>query len=191
MHNNKDTLSTLNGIKEVTMFSTGQPDICLLEDITPITKKQLHVLVAEDQAIQFVVLRRALEPFFPQINYDHVLNGQEAVDRILSNKYYDFIILDNTMPVLCGVDAAVQIRAYEKNRNLKNRFTLLSYSSDFVNGNKFTAQDGTVLTDLALPKPISIRFLINNYEFLTFMGDRFSHDECESNSSALISRCSL
>ena len=67
----------------------------------------LNVLVAEDDRVSQLLIRRLLETMghHPTI----VSNGAEAVSAYEPDKF-DLIILDWHMPVLDGLDAAIQIR---------------------------------------------------------------------------------
>lgn len=68
---------------------------------------QLNVLVAEDNAINVLVLKKTLNKW--EIKPDIVVNGQEAVDAVI-NKDYDVILMDINMPVMDGFEAAQKIR---------------------------------------------------------------------------------
>ncbi len=67
----------------------------------------LKVLVAEDNAINILVIRKALEQWniVPEI----AKNGQEAVQK-LEKESYDLILMDLYMPVMDGCQAAKTIR---------------------------------------------------------------------------------
>jgi signal transduction histidine kinase/ActR/RegA family two-component response regulator len=67
----------------------------------------LRVLVAEDNAINILVLRKALEQWsiVPQV----AKNGQEAVEKLKADDY-DLILMDLYMPVMDGCQATEKIR---------------------------------------------------------------------------------
>src|SRR5690606_32456125 len=67
----------------------------------------LKVLVAEDNAINILVIRKALEQWniVPEI----AKNGQEAIGKIETDEY-DLILMDLYMPVMDGCQAAKNIR---------------------------------------------------------------------------------
>jgi DNA-binding NarL/FixJ family response regulator len=71
----------------------------------------LRVLVADDQAGIRKRVRLTLASFIALEVCDEAANGQEAVERAQESSP-DLIILDVTMPVMNGLDAARKIRAF-------------------------------------------------------------------------------
>jgi signal transduction histidine kinase/ActR/RegA family two-component response regulator len=71
-------------------------------------EKGLHVLVAEDNAVNQLVIRRILENFGCTV--DLVANGADAVRRVAEARY-DLILMDVHMPVVDGLTATRRIRA--------------------------------------------------------------------------------
>jgi DNA-binding NarL/FixJ family response regulator len=69
--------------------------------------KRTRVLLADDHPLTLEGLRAFLEPHFE--NVGTVMDGRALVDGALRLKP-DLIILDITMPLLNGIDAAVQIK---------------------------------------------------------------------------------
>lgn len=76
----------------------------------------LRILVAEDNAINILVLRKALEQWsiVPQV----AKNGQEAVEKFQAGDY-DLILMDLYMPVMDGCQATKTIRALPDTRKAK------------------------------------------------------------------------
>jgi len=95
-----------------------------LQDETP---KQAHsdaiwvtgpcrLLLAEDDEMNRIVAENLLK----RMNLTDIQiaeNGQEALDLFKAGQF-DLILMDGQMPVMSGLDAAVNIRAYEKEHNL-------------------------------------------------------------------------
>jgi len=71
--------------------------------------KRTRVLLADDHPLTLEGLRAFLEPHFESVGT--VTDGRALVDAALRLKP-DLIILDITMPLLNGIDAAVQIRKH-------------------------------------------------------------------------------
>lgn len=69
--------------------------------------KRIRVLVADDHPLMLEGIRAFLEPHFQSIAT--VTNGRKLVEQALMENP-DLIILDITMPLLNGIDAAVQIK---------------------------------------------------------------------------------
>jgi signal transduction histidine kinase/ActR/RegA family two-component response regulator len=68
----------------------------------------LHVLVAEDNAVNQLVIRKVLERFGCKVTI--AANGAEAVDRLVEGRK-DVIFMDVHMPVMDGITATRAIRA--------------------------------------------------------------------------------
>ena len=69
---------------------------------------QIHVLMAEDNAINQLVVRTMLEPAGVALTV--VENGQEALEA-MSQEHYDCVLMDINMPVMDGITALEAIRA--------------------------------------------------------------------------------
>lgn len=76
-----------------------------------------RLLLAEDDEMNRIVAENILK----RINLTDIQvaeNGQEAVALFKAGQF-DLILMDGQMPVMSGLDATVNIRAYEKEHNLK------------------------------------------------------------------------
>lgn len=72
--------------------------------------KDVHVLVAEDNAVNRMVIDKMLQ----EIGFvsEHVENGEEALNAVsTSEEPYDVILMDLQMPVMDGILATKRIRA--------------------------------------------------------------------------------
>ncbi len=79
-------------------------------------KRQLSILIAEDNPINQKVIAKILEREGHQA--DMVANGEEALD-CLESKYYDVVIADLQMPVMGGIQTAKLFRfMYPENKQL-------------------------------------------------------------------------
>ena len=72
--------------------------------------KNLEVLVAEDNQINQMLIRKVLESINCKVTI--VENGQLAFDELSKNKY-DIVLLDIQMPILDGYQTAIKIRQSE------------------------------------------------------------------------------
>ena len=72
-----------------------------------LTRRPLLALVAEDNMINQIVMSKLLEGVGHEVEV--VENGQLACD-ILSERRFDFIVMDVHMPILNGLDATRAIR---------------------------------------------------------------------------------
>lgn len=69
--------------------------------------KNKKILICEDNPINSKIINKILTSF--NINCDHAINGQEAVDKVKINDYFA-IIMDIQMPILDGFSATKKIR---------------------------------------------------------------------------------
>ena len=99
-----------------------QPEVQRSIHTKGISKKDLKVLsgatilLAEDNKINQSVIQSLLS--HSGVNLLIANNGQEAVDMLYSNDDIDLILMDISMPVLNGYDAASQIRSDDKFKDL-------------------------------------------------------------------------
>ncbi len=80
-------------------------------------KFDAHILVAEDneanqELIKIILLKYGL-------TFDLVFNGLEAVEMYKLNNY-DFILMDEQMPIMNGTEAVQKILEYEKSKGLRH-----------------------------------------------------------------------
>jgi CheY-like chemotaxis protein len=78
--------------------------------------KSLNLLVAEDNKSQQVLMRALLEKLGHSVEV--VENGGDALDRRFKGGGYDLILMDVSMPVMDGAEAADAIRRGEEALNL-------------------------------------------------------------------------
>lgn len=69
------------------------------------------VLVAEDNKINQIVIKGLLSRL--KIDFDFANNGQEAVEMFKLNNY-DLVLMDISMPILDGFEAAAKIRTFDE-----------------------------------------------------------------------------
>lgn len=79
----------------------------MVQDISAATLP-LHILVADDNSINQMLIKRVIERLGYQI--DQVRNGLEVLEA-LKKKTYDLILMDVQMPEMNGLEAAKQIIA--------------------------------------------------------------------------------
>jgi CheY-like chemotaxis protein len=87
------------------------------------------------------------------IKFDMAKNGLEAVELYKKNRY-KFILMDENMPILNGIEATKQIRKFEKDNNLPHTI-IIALTADVENKDKFLK----VGMDYYLSKPLDIEKL--------------------------------
>lgn len=91
--------------------------------------KDLKILFAEDNRI---IQRIAFFTFGQMgIPIDFASNGKEALE-MYRNKKYDLILMDMQMPVMDGLEATRQIRAFEKETNPDYRVYIVALTANVI-----------------------------------------------------------
>ena len=88
-----------------------QPALIASRAMPQVARVPLNVLLAEDNPVNATVIRRMLTHLGHRVQ--SVENGQEAVDAV-AREGFDVVLMDYDMPVMNGLDAAMVIRAREK-----------------------------------------------------------------------------
>ena len=81
-----------------------------------VNKGEVHmckILIAEDELIERMVLKKTLHKRFPECEILDAENGREAL-RIFGENQIDVAILDIEMPGIRGIEAAEQMRKEKK-----------------------------------------------------------------------------
>ncbi len=110
----------------------------------------LHCLIAEDNPTNALVLQRMLETM--GITVSHVENGQQAVSLFFREEF-DVVILDIEMPVMDGIEACRQIRAFEIEEG-RSRTPIFGLTANALDEQRDTYLQ--VGMDLHLIKPIRL-----------------------------------
>ena len=71
-----------------------------------------HILIAEDEYSNFLLLEEILES--THVNITWARNGREAVEAYLQNNHMDLVLMDIKMPVMSGFEAYKEIRKLDK-----------------------------------------------------------------------------
>ena len=91
----------------------------------PDTHKTKTLLVAEDEEMNFLLLRELLGQF--ELNIIHVIHGQEALALVQSNETIDLVLMDLKMPVMDGFEATMKIKEIRPNLPI---LALTAYSQE-------------------------------------------------------------
>ncbi len=133
-----------------------------------------NILVAEDNSANQALIKYILENL--GVNFDIKPNGQEAVNAYKKNQY-DIILMDINMPVLDGVAAFNQIRAYENKQNIKQT-PIIALTANAVKGDKEKFLN--LGMNAYLSKPIKIDELKAVFHEFLSINDTLSPDIKES-----------
>ncbi|MDX1694266.1 MAG: 7TM diverse intracellular signaling domain-containing protein, partial [Ketobacteraceae bacterium] len=112
---------------------------------------ELHVLVAEDNPVNQLVIQGLLQRL--QIKPVIARDGLEAVDKYQSEKPpFDLVLMDCEMPKLDGFGATAEIREFEKANN-KPRCPIYALTAHALNEHKTRCEEAGM--DGHLAKPIN------------------------------------
>jgi len=126
--------------------------------------ENVHILVAEDNAINQKLIRNVLERIGIEVTI--VNNGEEAVN-IRKEKDFDMIFMDIQMPVMGGMEATAKILSYERMEN-KKHIPIVALTANALSGDK-AKYLGAGMDDY-LSKPIKLDALQSL--FLAYFPDR-------------------
>ncbi len=119
---------------------------------TPSVITNLNVLVAEDNAVNRMVIEGLLNKF--NIEPSFAENGVEALEMVtLENERYDLIFMDCEMPEMDGFEATSKIRDWEQNHS-HNPVPIIALTAHVETEHRQRVFDCGM--NYYLPKPISI-----------------------------------
>ncbi len=124
-------------------------------------KKQLHILLAEDNLVNQKVAQKLLEKEGHSVVIAN--NGREAVEKC-GAEHFDLILMDVQMPEMDGFEATVEIRA--KEQGTAQHIPIIALTAHAMKGYSekclATGMDGYV------SKPFTIKTLVARLDSLSF-----------------------
>ncbi|MFZ2889511.1 response regulator [Sulfuricurvum sp.] len=69
----------------------------------------MHILIAEDDEYNQMVVQAMIEILYPDVTMDIVSNGIEALEK-LQNNTFDLLLSDVDMPLMNGYELVVEIK---------------------------------------------------------------------------------
>ncbi|WP_191859387.1 tetratricopeptide repeat-containing hybrid sensor histidine kinase/response regulator [Hanstruepera ponticola] len=91
----------------------------------------IQILLAEDDEFNTMVIEDDLNYFIKKFTLTKAKNGKEALEYSKSNTY-DIILMDLHMPVLNGIEATIEIRKLELNKNSIQSTPILAMTANIV-----------------------------------------------------------
>ncbi len=102
----------------------------MVTDLTDQVPQSVHILVAEDNSLNQLIISKMLTGM--GWKFEIVENGQEAVDAVSQNTY-DLILMDVSMPVMDGSEAAHCIR---KLPGPKSKIPIIALTANAMKGDR-------------------------------------------------------
>ena len=134
----------------------------------PDAQSGLHVLLAEDNPINMLLIRELLRRRGHKIT--EVSNGNAAVQAMMEGRF-DLLLTDIHMPGMDGIEAARAIRAWEA-RSSAARTPIVALTADVLESGKHSCLEAGM--DGFLTKPVDPSQLEEMFRTL-FPGDEASH----------------
>lgn len=105
-----------NRLNKKNIFFDLQKKIVNYYDVKGNIMYPIHLLLAEDDEMQVIIIKEYLTSSFSSKEYtlDVACNGQEAIEMYKKNKY-PIILTDLHMPVLSGYEMIREIKSLDKN----------------------------------------------------------------------------
>jgi signal transduction histidine kinase/ligand-binding sensor domain-containing protein/DNA-binding response OmpR family regulator len=103
----------------------------LVASEAPVMRGPLRILVADDNAVNQMILERLLGKLGHLVTV--AINGQEAIDRV-SSETFDVVLMDVHMPVMDGLASTAAIRAHEQLS--KSHVPIIAVTADAIEGDK-------------------------------------------------------
>lgn len=69
----------------------------------------MHILIAEDEEYNQMVVQAMIEILYPDVTVDIVSNGVEALEK-LQNGSYDLLLSDVDMPLMNGYELVSEVK---------------------------------------------------------------------------------
>ncbi|HHO65100.1 MAG TPA: response regulator, partial [Epsilonproteobacteria bacterium] len=133
--------------------------------------ENLHVLVAEDNAINQKLVKNVLNGLGIEVTVAN--NGEEALNYRMSNDY-DMIFMDIQMPVMGGIEATEKISEYEE-KNRKHHIPIVALTANALQGDREKYLNAGL--DNYLSKPIELDKL--RTLLLSYFSDKIRKEDTE------------
>ena len=158
----RDCLTKVLGEKAKAVESVSEP-IVAKHSISEAKKRNIRILVAEDNIINQKVVLNILEKF--GYRADAVANGQEAV-KALETTPYDIVFMDVQMPEMDGLAATAVIRN-NQSHVLNHKVPIIAMTAHAMKGDKARCLEAGM--DGYTPKPIIPKDLLAKIEKWTMI----------------------
>lgn len=95
------------------------------------TAPDARILIVDDNKVNLTVAKGLIKD--TEIQVDAVLSGEEALEKVKSNKYH-IILLDHMMPVMDGMETLMRMR--EQDENVSRDATMIALTANAISGSR-------------------------------------------------------
>jgi CheY-like chemotaxis protein len=103
----------------------------LVGGMTSTALRPLRVVIADDNAVNQMILKRILEKHGHSVAV--AVNGREAFD-LVSGGTFDLVLMDVQMPVMDGIESTAAIRRHEQSS--VSRVPIIAVTADAMQGDR-------------------------------------------------------
>ena len=135
----------------------------ITHDFIPDGKRKLHILLAEDNAVNQMLAQRLLDKHGYRVTVTN--NGREAL-AALDQKDFDAVLMDVQMPEMDGFEATAAIRAREQSTG--KHLPIIAMTAYAMQGDPEKCLAAGM--DSYIAKPIKARALLELLEGLPMVG---------------------
>lgn len=110
------------------------------------------IMIVEDMSMNMFLIKTFVQKLLPKVKIVEANNGMQACELYMKEfKNLDIILMDVQMPIMDGIEATRQIRAFETENNL-NKIPIIALTAGALSSEKDKALDAGM--DDFLTKPI-------------------------------------
>lgn len=137
-------------------------------------EKIIEILIAEDDQLDVIDIRRSLDKMHILYNLHVAKNGEEALEKLDEKTFVpDFVLIDINMPKMNGLELLASLRNDERHKDLKCFIITTSDDTTDKDIARKLGVSGYIIKPLKINSPSSIdafNFMIDLMNMKTLQG---------------------